>query len=141
MTPILSPLGAAIEELYAAPGVTAITTRIRPTEPSAGDAKGAGAYLPFIVLAVLDPPWAPGTATSSVTLALRCYAATFPAAEALYLACAAVFHRRGPRVAASGLPIFGSVVEGGPTLGKDPGTSQPYAYGVFRLNVSTQPIT
>ena len=137
---LLSPLGAASAELQADAGVQAITTRIRAIEPAAGDALGPGAYLPFVVMSVLDAPWTATTATSSVTLGLRCYAATFPAAEALYLACATAFHRKGPRIAASRLGIYNSVVMGGPTLDKDPDTSQPYAFGSIELNVTIQAV-
>jgi hypothetical protein len=137
---MISPLAAAIAELLADPSVTTITRRIRPVEPSEGDAKGAGHYLPFVVLSTLDAPWQASTATSSVSLGLRTYAATYPDAEELYLACAAVFHRKGPRVSTSHVGIYNSHVIGGGTLGKDPDTQQPYAYGVIELNVSIQPV-
>lgn len=136
---VLSPLGAAIAELLADPSVAAITTRIRPIEPAAGDAQNAGSYLPFVVVVPIDAPWRAETATSVATVALRCYAATYPAAEALYLTCAAVFHRKGPRIASSSrLGIYGSLVGGGPTLSNDPDTKQPYAYGLVDLRVSIQ---
>ena len=137
---MLSPLGAAIAELLADPAVAAITTRVRPTEPAQGDALSAGSFIPFVVVSVLDAPWDAGTGTSAVTLGLRAYGATYPAAEALYLACAGHFHRRGPRIAASRLGIYGSTAAGGPTLSKDPDTKQPYAYGTVEMNVSTQPV-
>jgi hypothetical protein len=136
----LSPVAAAVAELLADNGVKAITTRIRGVEPAPGDAKGAGSYLPFVVLTIIDQPWQAGTATSTVALGMRCYAATFPAAEALYLACAAVFHRKGPRIAASRLGIYSSTVEGGGTPDKDPDTQQPLYWGVVNLNASIQPI-
>lgn len=137
---LLSPLGAALAELQADATVAAITTRIRPVEPGTNDAKGPGEYLPFVVLSTLDALWQATTATSSVSLGMRCYAATFSGAEALYLACAAVFHRAGPRIAASRLGIYNSLALGGPSLGKDPDTTQPYAFGVIELNVSIQAI-
>lgn len=137
---LLSPLGAAVAELSADAGVTAITTRIRPIEPGPGDALGAGKYLPFVVVTILDQPWQAPTATSSVSLALRCYAATFAAAEALYLACADVFHRKGPRIATSRIGIYNSLVIGGGTPDKDKDTLQPLFWGVIELNVSIQPI-
>ena len=144
---MLSPLRAAIDELAADAGVQAIVgldaagvRRIRPIEPAAGDALGAGKYIPFVVVSVQDDPWQATTATASVTLGIRAYAATYPAAEALCLACLAVFHRRGPRIAASRLGIYGSLAHGGPTLDKDPDTLQPVAYGLVTLNASIQPI-
>lgn len=144
---MLTPLGAAVAELAAAPAVQAIVGldpdgdyRVRPIEPAAGDALGPGQYIPFVVVSLLDQPWQAPTATSVVTLGLRCYAATFAAAEALYLACAAVFHRAGPRVADSRLGIFGSRVEGGGTPDKDPVTKQPLFSGLVTLNTSIQSI-
>lgn len=134
----LSPLGAAVAELLADGTVTAITTRIRPIEPGALDDKGADSYVSYVVVSVLDAPWQAATATSSVTLGLRCYAPTFPGAEALYLACAAVFHRKGPRIAKSRLGIFNSLVTGGGTFDKDPDTQQPLVHGIVEMNVSIQ---
>lgn len=136
----LSPLAAAIAELQADVPVKAITTRIRPIEPGTNDALGPGSYVPFVVLSTLDDPWQASTATASTSLGLRCYAETFSKAEVLYLACAAVFHRKGPRIATSRLGIYNSLVVGGPTLGKDPDTQQPYAFGVVELNRSIQAI-
>ena len=136
----LSPLSAAVAELKAAGTVTAITSRIRAVEPAPGDALGAGHYLPFVVLSQLDAPWQAGTATAEVVIGVRAYGVTFDQAEALCLACLAVFHRRGPRIAASRLGIYSSHANGGPTLDKDPDTSQPVAYGLVTLNASIQSI-
>ena len=136
---LLSPLGAIIAELLADTSVKAITTRIRPAEPAQGDALNAGSYIPFVVVSVLDAPWQASTATSVATIGLRCYAATYPAAEALYLACAAAIHRKGPRVSSSRLGIYGSTATGGPTLDKDPDTKQPLAYGIVEYRASIQP--
>jgi hypothetical protein len=145
---MLSPLAAAVAELAAAAGVQSIVgvdaagvRRIRPVEPGPGDALGPGKYQAFVVVSQLGAPWATGTATSSVTLGLRCYAATHALAEALALACAAVFHRAGPRVAASGLAIYGSTVQGGPQPDKDPDTRQPLAHLIVGLNTSVQAVT
>jgi hypothetical protein len=134
----LSPLAAAIAELAADPTVSGITSRIRPIEPGAQDALGPGKYVPFVVVSVLDAPWQAETATSSVTLGLRCYAPTFATAEALYLACAAVFHRKGPRIATSRLGVYNSLVTGGGVFDKDPDTAQPLVHGIVELNVSIQ---
>ena len=137
---LLSPLGAAAAELLADATVAAITTRIRTIEPAPGDAKASGSYVPFVVLTTLDTPWQAPTATSVASIGMRCYAATFPAAEALYLACAAVFHRKGPRIAASRLGIYSSIALGGGTPDKDPDTKQPLFWGAVHLNTSIQPI-
>jgi len=128
-----------VAELASDSAVKAITTRIRPIEPGVADALGPGEYVPFVVLSVLADPWQAPTATASVTLGLRCYADSFAKAEALYLACAAVFHRKGPRIAASRLGIYNSLVLEGGVFDKDPDTKQPLVHGVIELNVSIQP--
>jgi hypothetical protein len=137
----LSTLGAAVAELTDDTAVRAITTRIRPVEPGVGDALGAGHFLAFVVVSVLDAPIQAPTATSSATLGLACYAETFAKAEALWLACLAVFHRRGPRIAASGLGIYNSLAIGGGIFDKDPDTAQPLVRGIVELNTSIQPIS
>ena len=138
---VLTPLGAAIAELLADGTVNGITAgRVRPVEPGENDAKGAGHYVPFVIVSTLDAPIQATVATSAVALGIRAYAASFAAAEALYLACIAVFHRRGARIAANGVGIYNSLAIGGPTLGKDPDTQQPVASGVVELNVSIQPV-
>lgn len=145
---MISPLAEGIAELADDTAVQTLvgtdaanTYRIRPVEPAPGDAKSPGKFVPFVVLSVLDAPWRANTATSAVALGLRCYAETYAEAEALFLACAAVFHRKGPRVSTSGLGVFHSLVQGGGTPAKDPDTSQPYFYGIVELAVSVQPIT
>ena len=138
---LLSPLGAAVAELKAATAVSTITTRIRPIEPGPGDAQAEGTFLPFVVLSIVDGPVDAGTATSTVTLGMRCYAATYPAAEALYRACFGAFHRKGGRIdATSRLGIYSSTVADMGTPDKDPDTKQPLFYGIVHLNVSTQAI-
>lgn len=138
---MLSPLAAAVAELLADGTVTArVGTRVRPVEPGPGDAKAPGSFQRFVVLSILDAPWQASTATSSVSLGIRAYGVTFADAEDLFLLCAATFHRKGPRVAAtSRLGIYGSLANGGGTLDKDPDTKQPYAYGVVTMNTSIQP--
>jgi hypothetical protein len=136
----MTVLGSVIAELQADPSVAAITRRIRPVEPAKGDAQGPGHYLPFVVLSVLDDPWTPGTATATASIGIRCYGPTFPAAEALYLACAAVFHRRPGRISAGRLGIYSSTVHGGGAPDRDPDTQQPLFHGVVELNHSIQPI-
>lgn len=126
---LLSPLGAAVAELQDDTAVHAITTRIRPIEPGVGDALGAGKYVPFVVVSVLDALPIGHTGVRDVTLGLRCYAATFAAAEVLALACEAVFIDKGPRIAASRLGVYHSQVVGGWTPDRDPDTQQPLFHG------------
>lgn len=127
---LLTPLGAAVAELLADTAVTTITTRIRPVEPGTADALGPGHYVPFVIVSVLDAAPMGHMGVRDVTLGLRCYAATFALAEALALACEAVFLDRGPRIATSRLGIYHSQVTAGWTPDKDPATQQPLFHGI-----------
>ena len=139
--PALSPLGVAIAELLADYSVTAITTRIRPIEPGPGDALGAGHYLPFVVLSILDAAPMGHMGVRDVTLGVRCYAATFPLAEELALAVEAVFRDRGPRVATSGLGVYHSQVTSGWTPDKDPDSQQPLFHGIVSYPTTITPVS
>lgn len=130
---LLSPLAAAIAELAAEPTVSGITSRIRPVEPGVGDAKGAGQYVPFVVVSVLDAAPMGHMGIRETTLGIRCYAATFAAAEALWLACEAVFRDRGSRIAASRLGVYHSQVTMGGVFDKDPDTAQPLVHGLVSM--------
>lgn len=145
---LLSPLQAAIAELAANAGVQAIVgvdaagaRRIRPVEPQGklgadlGDARGAGAYIPFVVVTVIDSPAVPYAPVRDVVLGIRCYAGSDAAAEALWLAVEAVFRDRGARAAASGLGVwFSSCRSIGPDRDPAPpnGTGQPLWHGTAR---------
>lgn len=142
---VLSAISAAIGELVAAVPVVAIVgldqynvRRIRPIEPlgtvgsTPGDARGPGAYIPFVVVSVLDSPIVTLEPIRDVTLSLRCYEATYLKAEALWLVCEAVFANRGQRVASSGLGIWFSRTRSiGPD--RDPDTKQPLWHGTVRM--------
>ncbi len=128
---LLSPLGAAIAELQDDATVHAITTRIRPIEPGAGDAKGAGQYVPFVIVSVLDALPMGRVGVRDVTLGLRCYAASYADAEALALACEAVFLNKVAHVASSRLGVYHSQVVGGWTPDRDPDTQQPLFHGTI----------
>jgi len=135
---LLSPVGASVAELAAAAGVAAIVgvdplgvRRVRPIEPAAGDSLGPGRYIAFVVVSVLDDPALPFVPVRDVTLGIRAYAATYDEAEALWLACEAVFRDRGARRAASGLGVWFSRPRSiGPD--RDPDTKQPVWHGTVR---------
>ena len=143
---LLSPLQADIAELAIDSGVIAAgvgldqynVRRIRAVEPlgtvgtTQGDARGPGAYIPFVVVSVLDSAVVTREPIRENVLSLRCYASTFAAAEVLWLACEGVFLNRGQRAAASGLGIWFSRPRSiGPD--KDPSTSQPLWHGTVRM--------
>ena len=127
---LLSPLGAAIAELTADTAVKAITTRIRGVEPIPGDALGPGKYLAFVVVTQLDAAPMAHMGVRETTLGIRAYDATYALAEALWLACEAVFLDRGARVADSGLGIYHSQVQASGTPDRDPDTKQPLFHGI-----------
>jgi hypothetical protein len=125
-----SPLGSAIAELQDAVTVSAITTRIRPVEPGAGDALGAGHYLAFVVVSVLDSRPLGHMGVRETTLGLSCYAATWPLAEVLYLACEGVFLDRQARLGPGRIGVYNSQVVSGGEPDRDPDTQQPLFRGV-----------
>lgn len=133
---MMSALASAIGELAADHAVTAITTRIRPVEPGPGDAKGHGEYLPFVVVTVLDAAPMGHMGIREVTLGLRCYAATYADAEALWLACEAVFLDRGARRTTSGLGVYHSAITASGTPDRDPDTFQPLFSGIVSYPVT-----
>lgn len=141
----LSPLQAAVAELAADAAVQAIVGtdqlgqyRIREIEPlgtigaTPGDSRGPGKYIPFVVVSVLDSATVTLEPIRDALLGIRCYAATYQAAEALWLACEAVFANRGQRRAPSGLGIWFSRAR---SIGhdRDPDTNQPVWHGTVRM--------
>jgi hypothetical protein len=139
---LLSALTAAIAELAADAAVAAIVPldasgvrRIRPIEPAGktatdpGDARESGAYVPFVVVSILDNPPVARMPIRNVVLGIRAYHATYAGAEALWLACEAVFRDKAARVAASGLGVWFSTIQAGGIPDRDPDTQQPLFSG------------
>lgn len=151
---LLSALSAACAELAGDSAVIAIVPldasgvrRIRSVEPASktatdpGDARGPGAYIPFVVVSILDNPPRPRMPIRNVVLGIRAYAATYPAAEALWLACEAVFRDRAARVAASGLGIWFSTIQAGGISDRDPDTKQPLFSGAVNYPTTIASVT
>ena len=134
---LLSPLGSAVAELAADTAVKAIVgldangaRRVRPIEPGPGDALGAGQYIAFVVVSILDSAPMGHMGVRETTLGIKAYAATFAAAEALWLVCEAVFRDRGARIATSRLGVYPSQVTAGGIPDKDPDPLQPLFHGI-----------
>ena len=145
---LLSALSDACAELAADIAVQAIVglddagvRRIRPVEPAAGDALGPGHYIPFVVVSLLDNPPRPRMPIRNVVLGIRAYAATYPAAEALWLACEAVFRDRPARVASSGLGVWFSTIQAGGVPDRDPDTKQPLFSGAVNYPTTIASVT
>jgi len=145
---VLSALSAACAELAADTAVIAIVglddagvRRIRPVEPAAGDALGPGSYRAFVVVSLLDNPPRPRMPIRNVILGIRAYAATYAAAEALWLACENTFRDRAARVASSGLGVWFSTIQAGGIPDKDPDTKQPLFSGAVNYPTTIASVT
>lgn len=150
---LLSPMQAAIAELKAQAAVTAIVgvdqygvRRIRPVEPlgtvgsTPGDARGPGAYIPFVIVTVLDSPVRTLMPIRDGVLGITAYEATDAKAEILWLACEGTFLNRAARAAASGLGIWFSRPRSiGPD--RDPNTKQPCWRGTLTYPTTIGAVT
>lgn len=136
----IDAFGKALVELRDDVVVSSITDRIRHAEPGPDDAKGPGEYLPFVVLDDLGSlPMRRGVPVQVQRIGCRAYAATYSAAKALYLACAAAIHDVGPRTVGT-VGYWQSHDDTGGTDGFDPRTKQPYVEGVFEYLATTTPV-
>lgn len=138
------PLGRILTELRDDADVSAITTRIRGGEPmgktatDAGDARGPGAYVPFVVLTRLGRSRLARVPVQDVLIDARCYGATFQQAASLAGAVSAAVHGTGHRITPAGVAILGSMDAGGGEATKDPGTGQPYESVLISVGALTR---
>ena len=100
-------------------------TRIRGFEPAPGDAQGAGSYLNFVVVVLLEAPIEKRLPVQYPKVVIRCYGTTPQQAMANYIACANALHHAGVRTYANGLGIWDSFDASGASPDKDPDTDQP----------------
>jgi hypothetical protein len=144
---MISALAAFAAELAADPAVRAIVGqdanglyRVRQIEPAGklgtdpGDARGAGAYIAFVVCDLLDPSPIAHMGIRNGTMGIRAYAATYAKAEALWYACENVFLDKGAHRAPSGVGVYHSTIQAGGWPDHDPypptGTGQPLFHGL-----------
>lgn len=122
---MIDVFGKVLDELRDDTAVSAITTRVRGHVPGPNDAKGAGEYVPFIV--VIDLGGAPLTKVpvQFPRVVVRCYGVTPQGAKALYVAASNALHDVGPRTH-SGVGFYRSKDATGGEEGSDPRTHQPY---------------
>ena len=144
---MIDPMGALINELRDHAGVHAIVgDRVRAREPHGktpsyeGDARGAGHYVPFIVLVTLDRSPDNRVPVTWAEYAVRCYGVDSVAADQLFNAVVDALHRQGPRLVSGGGGVYRSYVRGG-VQDVDPATKQPVVTGTIQLIATTQAVT
>ena len=133
---MIDAFGRILDELRDDAGVLAITDRVRGHVPGPNDAKGAGEYVPFVV--VIDMGGLPLTKTpvQFARVTVRAYGVTPQGAKSLYVACSNALHDVGPRLDSS-IGIYRSQDVTGGDEGADPRTKQPYVEGVIDYIVAT----
>jgi hypothetical protein len=116
--------------------VIALGAPVRIDEPMgktatyAGDARGPGAYIPFVVVALYHGTALPATAIRETALIVRCYGTTRGQAWALWLAVEPVFRNRRARMSGTLGVWNSSIVPGSVLPDLDPSTSQPLVYAI-----------
>lgn len=121
------------------PAVAAITPRVRGAELASDDGP------PAVVLRRLGVTRSPLGQTGragiqGVSIAVLCFAATFPAVAALYGAVSDAVHEKGPRHDASGRLIYLSIEESGGGAVLDPDTRWPTETCVVSVIAAAQPV-
>lgn len=134
---LADPTGRIVVEIRTAPAVAALTTRVRCPEPmgrtvnaagvetDAGDARGPGKYVRFVVLTKLARLRLPRAPIQEVRYVAKCYGLTAQDADGLAAAVSDAVHAAGHRITAAGVSIFGSFDDGDGGATKDPDTGQP----------------
>lgn len=139
--PMLDPTGAIITELRADPDVAALVgTRVAAGEVPPGWGKGAGSYQAFVILVGAPAPDRRVPMTRA-RYAVRCYAATYQQASAVWGAVVKALHKVGPRVKVSGLGIYLSAIGEDADSFRDPDTAQPYTEGSLDVIATAQAVT
>lgn len=140
MTPDVLP--KLLIEIRSDPAVDAIVDgRVRGGEPADGDAKGPGAYQPFVVLVQLTAGRHPRLPVQFPRIVARCYGRTHQEAAVLRWAVSDSIHYGKGRIHSNGLGIYqSSDIEGG-EQNTDPDTGQPYETLVIEAPATTQVVT
>jgi hypothetical protein len=153
---LADPTGFLLTTIRDFPAVAALTTRVRCPEPmgqtsnaagvvtDAGDARGPGKYVRFVVLTRLGRTRLPRAPIQEVRYITKCYGqGGNPAQDADTLAAAVSdsIHAAGHRINGAGVSIFGSFDDGGEGAVKDPDTDQPHSDIVISVGASTALIT
>ena len=133
---LADPTGRLLLDIRGDASVAALTTRVRCPEPmgrtvnaagvetDAGDARGPGKYVRFVVLVKLARTRLPRAPIQEVRYVARCYGLTAQDADTLAGAVSDAVHARGHRITPAGVSIFGSFDDGDGGSSKDPDTGQ-----------------
>jgi hypothetical protein len=139
--PQLDPLGSLLVEIRDDVDVDGLVNgRVRGFEPAPGDAQPKGSYKAFVVLVTLSAPPDPQLPVTFATYGIRAYGSTPQNAWAVWGAVVKAIHETGPRLKASGLGIYKTIVVSGGEQGKDIDTQQPVCEGTVRLIATTQAV-
>jgi hypothetical protein len=129
------PPKAAADEIAALPAIIALGVPVRIDDPMGksatyrGDARGPGAYIPFVVVALYDGTPKRAVPVRLTKLIVRCHGASRGAAWALWSAVEPAFRDRGARMSADRLGVWHSGIVS-VTPDKDPLTDQPVVYAI-----------
>lgn len=140
-SPMLDPTGPVIVELRGDAYLSALVgTRIAQGEVPPGWAKGADAYMAFVILTGAPAPDR-RVPISRTRYTARCYGATFQQAFAVWGALVQAIHMSGPRVKSNGLGIYVTAIAEDADSGKDPDTQQPFVEGTLEVIATAQAVT
>lgn len=123
--------------------------RVRGEEPApatatyAGDARGPGDYVRFVVIATLATPRERRVPIQRPTYAVNVFGTSPKDAMDGYRLASDAVHRRGVRMAGvhpSRLGIWNSYDDSGATPARDPETAQPFVTFIVHLNAADQSV-
>jgi hypothetical protein len=147
---LADPTGLLLTGIRDDAGVAALTNRVRCPEPmgrivteagveiDAGDERGPGKYVRFVVLTRLGRSRLKRTPVQEVRYVAKCYGVNAQDADALAGAVSEAIHARGHRISGGGVIIFGSFDEGGEGATKDPDTGQPMSPLIISVGALTE---
>lgn len=138
--PQLNILGSLVTEALADSDVASLTSgRVRGAQPRpvsdtyAGDARGPGEYVAFVILSTLDDHPHPQLPITFAEYAVNAYGVTPQNAAAVWHALVKAFHKVRTRTKSNGLGIYQSLVLTGGEQDRDPDTQQPVVRGTLRV--------
>lgn len=153
MTARVDPTGVVLTTIRDLPGVAALTDRVRCPEPAgeqrnaagtlidAGDARGPGHYVRFVLLRRLGQSRLRRAPVQEVRYVAMCYGLTAQDADALAAVVSEGVHGISHRISASGVSIFAMFDDGGEPATADPDTGQYHADVVISVGALTALVT